>query len=70
MPAASTTASDAGVSLEMRAIAGPAARTIPLRPPGPVSVGRLPLCDAVLDDAAVSRRHATFMYRDRSWYVA
>lgn len=59
-----------GEVIELRAIAGPQARSILLRPPGPVSVGRLPLCDVVLDDAAVSRRHATFMHRDRAWYIA
>lgn len=57
-------------ALDLRAIAGPQARSILLRPPGPVSVGRLPLCDVVLDDAAVSRRHATFMYRDKAWFLA
>ncbi len=56
-------------ALDLRAIAGPQARTIALKPPGPVSVGRLPLCEVVLDDPAVSRRHATFMYRDHAWFI-
>ena len=67
---AATLSTEGGESLEMRAIAGPQARSFMLKPPGPVSVGRLPLCEVVLDDPAVSRRHATFMHRDHQWFVA
>jgi FHA domain len=51
----------------------------PLQPQGPPRrlqvgrpffIGRLPSCDLVLDQPAISRRHAVIYQRDGVWYIA
>jgi hypothetical protein len=51
----------------------------PVRPPGPPRrlqlgrqflIGRLASCDLVLDQPAISRRHAAIYQRDGSWFIA
>lgn len=51
----------------------------PVRPPGPPRslqlrrqylIGRLPSCDLVLDQPAISRRHAVIYHRDGNWFIA
>jgi hypothetical protein len=51
----------------------------PVRPPGPPRrlqpgrqflIGRLPSCDLMLDQPAISRRHAVIYQRDGSWFIA
>jgi HD-GYP domain-containing protein (c-di-GMP phosphodiesterase class II)/pSer/pThr/pTyr-binding forkhead associated (FHA) protein len=34
-----------------------------------LSIGRLPSCDVVLDDASISRRHAEVLHTDAGWIV-
>jgi len=43
--------------------------TFPLTPPGPLSVGRLPTCQVVLNDPKVSRSHARLQFVAGSWMV-
>ena len=51
----------------------------PMQPPGPPRrlhggrpflIGRLPSCNLVLDQPAISRRHAVIYQGDRGWYIA
>ena len=51
----------------------------PVRPPGlprrlqpgrQFLIGRLPSCDLMLDQPAISRRHAVIYQRDGSWFIA
>jgi hypothetical protein len=51
----------------------------PMRPPGPprllqigrqYAIGRLPSCDLMLEQPAVSRRHAVLYERNGAWYIA
>jgi hypothetical protein len=51
----------------------------PMQPPGPPRrlhggrpflIGRLPSCHLVLDQPAISRRHAVIYQGDRGWYIA
>lgn len=43
--------------------------TFALTPPGPLSVGRLPTCQVVLNDPKVSRSHARLDFTAGSWLV-
>ena len=43
--------------------------TFPLTPPGPLSIGRLPTCQIVLNDPKVSRSHARLDCVAGSWLV-
>ncbi|MBN2548977.1 MAG: FHA domain-containing protein [Anaerolineales bacterium] len=48
--------------------AGGAAKTLSFRMPE-VVIGRDPACDCVLEDAAISARHARLSYHHNQWWV-